>query len=96
MNESVEAKRLVAARNEKVPWRKWGPYLSERQWGTVAKTTARMEMPGITSPTTRPARAPITGAKTVLPASAMTNNFSASPRAVEWQGSNPEGASLRA
>ena len=35
MNESVEGKRLDAARNEKVPWRKWGPYLSERQWGTV-------------------------------------------------------------
>jgi Mannosylglycerate hydrolase MGH1-like glycoside hydrolase domain len=35
MNESVEGKRLDAARDEKVPWRKWGPYLSERQWGTV-------------------------------------------------------------
>jgi hypothetical protein len=35
MNASVEGKRLDAARNEKVPWRKWGPYLSERQWGTV-------------------------------------------------------------
>ncbi|MGE3152262.1 MAG: glucosidase [Nitrospiraceae bacterium] len=30
-----EAKRLDAAREENVPWRKWGPYLSERQWGTV-------------------------------------------------------------
>ena len=35
MKNSVEGKRLEAARNEKVPWRKWGPYLSERQWGTV-------------------------------------------------------------
>jgi len=35
MNESVEGKRLDAARNQMVPWRKWGPYLSERQWGTV-------------------------------------------------------------
>jgi len=32
---SVEGTRLEAARNEKVAWRKWGPYLSERQWGTV-------------------------------------------------------------
>ncbi|HZO85340.1 MAG TPA: glucosidase [Verrucomicrobiae bacterium] len=30
-----ERLRLEEARNKKVPWRKWGPYLSERQWGTV-------------------------------------------------------------
>src|SRR3974377_1115610 len=30
-----EMKRLEEAREAKVPWRKWGPYLSERQWGTV-------------------------------------------------------------
>jgi hypothetical protein len=27
--------RLQEAREKQVPWRKWGPYLSERQWGTV-------------------------------------------------------------
>jgi len=27
--------RLEAARNNNVPWKGWGPYLSERQWGTV-------------------------------------------------------------
>jgi len=27
--------RLEAARDPKTPWKKWGPYLSERQWGTV-------------------------------------------------------------
>ncbi len=31
----VEQKRLNEAREEAVPWKKWGPYLSERQWGTV-------------------------------------------------------------
>jgi len=31
----AEAARLIASREERVPWRKWGPYLSERQWGTV-------------------------------------------------------------
>ena len=31
MNKEVQ--RLREARS--VPWRKWGPYLSERQWGTV-------------------------------------------------------------
>ena len=33
--EVVEQKRLKSAREEGVPWKKWGPYLSERQWGTV-------------------------------------------------------------
>ena len=23
------------AREAQIPWKKWGPYLSERQWGTV-------------------------------------------------------------
>jgi hypothetical protein len=32
--ESAESQRLSEARVG-VPWRKWGPYLSERQWGTV-------------------------------------------------------------
>ena len=27
--------RLKEAREKKIPWKKWGPYLSERQWGTV-------------------------------------------------------------
>jgi hypothetical protein len=31
----AEAVRLQEARTGKVPWKKWGPYLSERQWGTV-------------------------------------------------------------
>src|SRR5262245_33129955 len=31
----VEQKRLNDARESGIPWKKWGPYLSERQWGTV-------------------------------------------------------------
>ena len=31
----TEQKRLNDAREGGVPWKKWGPYLSERQWGTV-------------------------------------------------------------
>lgn len=30
-----EEKRLEEARNKQAHWRRWGPYLSERQWGTV-------------------------------------------------------------
>jgi hypothetical protein len=33
--KSTEQIRLEEARDQKVPWKKWGPYLSERQWGTV-------------------------------------------------------------
>ena len=33
--EVTEQKRLNDARERGVPWKKWGPYLSERQWGTV-------------------------------------------------------------
>jgi hypothetical protein len=33
--DGAEQARLTAARDEGVPWRRWGPYLSERQWGTV-------------------------------------------------------------
>ena len=33
--ETNEQKRLNETREAGVPWKKWGPYLSERQWGTV-------------------------------------------------------------
>jgi hypothetical protein len=33
--DGAERQRLAEAREQAVPWRKWGPYLSERQWGTV-------------------------------------------------------------
>jgi hypothetical protein len=32
---NAESTRLQEARDGKAEWRKWGPYLSERQWGTV-------------------------------------------------------------
>ncbi len=32
---NAEQRRLEEARGQGVAWRKWGPYLSERQWGTV-------------------------------------------------------------
>jgi hypothetical protein len=31
----MEKSRLQEANENKVPWKKWGPYVSERQWGTV-------------------------------------------------------------
>jgi hypothetical protein len=35
MNTISESARLQETRASSVPWKKWGPYLSERQWGTV-------------------------------------------------------------
>jgi hypothetical protein len=37
MTTGLEAElgRITEARERGIPWRKWGPYLSERQWGTV-------------------------------------------------------------
>jgi hypothetical protein len=32
---NAEQTRLEEDRTKKAPWKKWGPYLSERQWGTV-------------------------------------------------------------
>ncbi|MBL0057801.1 MAG: glucosidase [Elusimicrobia bacterium] len=32
---NFEQTRLEEARTKKADWKKWGPYLSERQWGTV-------------------------------------------------------------
>jgi Glycosyl hydrolase family 63 C-terminal domain len=32
---NTEKLRLQETREKNIPWKKWGPYLSERQWGTV-------------------------------------------------------------
>jgi hypothetical protein len=37
----TEQKRLNEAREKGVLWKKWGPYLSERQWGTVREDYSR-------------------------------------------------------
>src|SRR3954453_3928740 len=35
VTDVTEQKRLNEAREAGIPWKRWGPYLSERQWGTV-------------------------------------------------------------
>ena len=35
MRHTTEGRRLEEADSRGVPWRRWGPYLSDRQWGTV-------------------------------------------------------------
>ena len=35
IHQTPESQRLDAHQQKKADWKKWGPYLSERQWGTV-------------------------------------------------------------
>ncbi len=35
MNRSIEQQRLILNAAKKIPLEQWGPYVSERQWGTV-------------------------------------------------------------
>ena len=38
---NTEQQRVAEADTMGVPWRRWGPYLSERQWGTVREDTGK-------------------------------------------------------
>ena len=33
--ETAEERRLLEDNQRKANWKRWGPYVSERQWGTV-------------------------------------------------------------
>ena len=96
MTTSKELDRLAEARGARTAWRRWGPYLSERQWGTVREDysasgdawnyfTAR---PGAL------ARLPLGRGRPRRhlrrPAAALLR-----ARAVERQGSDPQGAAVR-
>ncbi|MBA2447683.1 MAG: glucosidase, partial [Chloroflexi bacterium] len=35
MDETAEHRRLAESRDGRARWKRWGPYLSDRQWGTV-------------------------------------------------------------
>src|SRR5205809_6512115 len=37
MSDNAERNRLDEKQRNGVAWKKWGPYLSERQWGTVGE-----------------------------------------------------------
>ena len=70
-------------------WYHWGPYVSERQWGTVREDySAGGDRVGVPARTTRPARAPTAGARTASPASRTSSSGSASALAL-WNGRDP-------
>ena len=70
----AEVTRLEDARGWDAPWRKWGPYLSERQWGTVREDYSATGDAWSTFRTTMRDRAPTTGEKTGWPVSATSSS----------------------
>ena len=80
--------RLEDEREWDSPWRKWGPYLSERQWGTVREDYSHAATRGSTFPTITRARAPIAGARTGSRASATTEQRLCFALAL-WNGKDP-------
>ena len=58
-----EGRRLEEARQRQTPWKKWGPYLTERQWGTVREAYSEGGNAWDSSRVTRAARVPCTAAR---------------------------------
>src|SRR5271157_5026469 len=67
LNNTAEQKRLNEAREQKVPWKKWGPYLSERQWGTVREDYSDNGDAWSFSATIKHVHAPTIGARMAWP-----------------------------
>jgi len=63
-SKTVEHQRLADSEARLADWKNWGPYLSERSWGTVREDYSPAVMPGITSRTTTLAAALTVGTKT--------------------------------
>lgn len=70
----------------KAPWKKWGPYLSERQWARYARTIATGA--GITSLMIRPVPEHTAGERMGWPVSVMKGSGCAS-RYPLWNGKDP-------
>ena len=93
---TAEEQRLTDARERRAPWRLWGPYLSERQWGTVREDYSAGGN-GVGIPSARPraiARLPLGRGRhrrhLRRPAAAVLR-----ARAVERRRPDPQGAHVR-
>ena len=73
----AEADRLEQAR-EGIPWKRWGPYLSERQWGTVREDYSDNGDAWSYFSHDQARSAPTSGARTGSPGSATIINACAS------------------
>ena len=69
-----EAWRLKAAEDRTAHWRRWGPYLSERQWGTVREDYSPSGAAWDFFHTITLVREPIAGVRTVSLASPITTS----------------------
>ena len=76
---TTEHLRLNNARQSEFPWKKWGPYLSERQWGTVREDYSENGDAWNFLHMIRPVRAPTAGARTASLVFPMITSVSASP-----------------
>ena len=92
-----ERARLAAARDEGVRWRRWGPYLADRQWGTVREDYSRRRLRlGRTFPTITPAsRAYRWGEDGLLGICDEQAPAVLRDRLVERAGPDPQGAPVR-
>ncbi len=61
--QTVEDHRLDEAKLRKKHWKRWGPYLSERQWGTVREDYSANGTAWNIFLLSMPTRAPIVGEK---------------------------------
>jgi len=93
--QTAERERLAVSFPAGEGWKKWGPYLSERQWGTVREDYSAHGTAGSTFRTITLAAAPIAGARTVSPACRIPSSACASGSRCGTPGSHPQGAAVR-
>ena len=72
-----EELRLQEDRDRKKHWKRWGPYLSERAWGTVREDYSSYGTAWDSFHTTTHAHAPTVGTKMELPVFATGTRTSA-------------------
>ena len=88
VRRTAEGRRLAEANARTANWKRWGPYLSERQWGTVREDYSADGDAGTTSRTITPAAGPTAGARTACWASADRECRLCFALAL-WNGSDP-------
>ena len=94
---TAEHLRLDEARDKAVPWKQWGPYLSERQWGTVREDYSESgDAWNYFSHDQARSRAYRWGEDGMAGISDQQATALLRPGAVEWQGPDPQGTPLRA
>ena len=93
--KTAEELRLEEAREQAVPWRQWGPYLSERQWGTVREDYSEdgNAWDYFTHDQAR-SRAYHWGEDGLAGLSDDQQRLCFCPGLVEWQGPDPQGADI--